>query len=193
MNDNRTTGFIKALNELVCPKGLSPAYLSKDEYPVVILDDLYETSAPYVFEGCTDSQAKFFLRSFLAGSPLCEWELACQLAKLAATRGALVMQEAIAVVDGEDWSGINPRQLLLSFIATFPDFKARLPELLENSLSDFRDGLFIACREADNPEVDQILLSQFKKWERSGDWPESGTGESAWREFFIKRRMGGAQ
>ena len=187
MNQYTTREFLTALNEQTKKFGVEPAYMSNDEWPTIVVDALYEPNAPYLFGDCDDLQAKLFLECFLASSPNCEWNLNCQLAKLAAVRGSLVMQDAIAVIDSEDWAGINPRQLLLSFIATFPDFTSRLPKLLKNSVSDFRDGIFIACREANNPAVDQMLLSQFEKWERSGNWPESGTGEDGWREFFTNR------
>ena len=157
MHDERTSKFVKVLNELVVPKGMVPDYLSADEYPAVVLDDSHAYTAPYVFEDCTGSPARFFLKCFLSGSPLCEWKLACQLVKSAATRGALVMQDATAVIDSEDWLGVNPRQLLLSFIAIFPGFKVRLPKLLATSLPDFRDGLFIACKFTNDPEADLIL------------------------------------
>ena len=187
MNQHTRVEFLMALNEQADRFGVAPAYVSSDECPAVVVDALYEPNAPYLFENCDNLRARLFLECFLASFPNCEWNLNCQLAKLAATRGALVMQDAITVIENEDWSGINPRQLLLSFIATFPDFTSRLPKLLENSVSDFRDGIFIACREANNPAVDQMLLSQFEKWERAGNWPEIGTGEDGWREFFTGR------
>lgn len=167
--------------------GLSRAYLSTDEHPVAVLDDLLETNAPYLFDKCSDVEAKLLLECFLLSTPPCEWELDCQLARLAATRGQLVLADAIAVIDQEDWTGINPRQLLLSFIVTFPDFKTRLSKLLANSLPDFRDGLFIACKFANDPEADLILRAQFEKWSRSKDWPVAGTGEAEWLSFFTKK------
>ena len=187
MQTHTLSEFLEVVNLLTKRHSLSPAYLSEDEYPAVVLDDLLESNAPYLFEECLDVEAKLLLECFLASTPPCEWELDCQLARLAATRGQLVLADAMAVIDREDWSGINPRQLLLAFIATFPDFKVRLPELLENSLPDFRDGLFIACKFANDSEVDRILRAQFEKWSRSKDWPITGTGEAEWLAFFTKK------
>lgn len=183
--------FLAVVNPIAKRCGLSQAYLSDDEHLVVVLDDLLESNLPYLFEECTDAEVTFLLECFLSESPPCEWELGCQLARLAATRGQLVLADAIAVIDHEDWTGINPRQLLLSFIAAFPDFKVRLPKLLKDSLPDFRDGLFIACKFANDPEADLILCAQFEKWSRSNDWPIAGTGESEWRDFFVRRASQG--
>ena len=192
MQSHTLSEFLAVVNLLAKHYGLSPAYLSEDEHPVVVLDDLLESNAPYLFEKCSDIEAKLLLECFLVSTPPCEWELDCQLARLAATRGQLVLADAIAVIDHEDWGGINPRQLLLSFMATFPDFKVRLPKLLATSLPDFRDGLFIACKFANDPEVDLILRAQFEKWSRSKDWPIAGTGEAEWRDFFVRRANQGA-
>lgn len=192
MQAHTLSEFLAVVNPLAKRYDLSPAYLSGDEHSVVVFDDLLESNAPYLFEKCSDIEAKLLLECFLVSTPPCEWELDCQLARLAATRGKLVLADAMAVIDHEDWSGINPRQLLLSFMATFPDFKVRLPKLLATSLPDFRDGLFIACKFANDPEVDLILRAQFEKWSRSKDWPIAGTGEAEWRDFFVRRANQGA-
>ena len=187
MQTHTLSEFLEVVNLLTKRHSLSPAYLSEDEYPAVVLDDLLESNAPYLFEECLDVEAKLLLECFLASTPPCEWELDCQLARLAATRGQLVLADAMAVIDREDWSGINPRQLLLAFLATFPDFKVRLPKMLENSLPDFRDGLFLACWHLNDSVVNRRLREKFEEWSADPSWSGTATGEDAWLKRFCAK------
>lgn len=128
MQTHTLSEFLGVVNLLTKRHGLSPAYLSEGEYPVVVLDDLLGANAPYLFEECSDVDAKLLLECFLTSTPPCEWELDCQLARLAATRGQLVLADAMAVIDHEDWSGINPRLPLEAadgkFLVTIPRIQA---------------------------------------------------------------------
>ncbi len=76
-------------------------------------------------------------------------------------------------------------QLLLAFIINLPDFARVLDSLLDIVHEDFRDGLFIACMDSDDPEILGILRRHFMKWVKEGDGFEDGTGELGWLHDFL--------
>ena len=139
----------------------------------------------WVLKDTTDDEARIILRDFIGNKTLCGWSLNCQMARLLSEKGQLVAKRMDKLIEMNDWSN-GKHTLLLAYLAVKPDGAAWANKLLD-SVSFFRDGLFLACWKIRDKRLQAKLLRKFEEWFTEDEAWGSGTGEDGWLGRFISK------
>ena len=183
---------VLAVDKAAARHGLGRARRDKENGGVTIcLDALTdgwgEFDAPFLFDECSDDDAKLLLESFIDYRALYQYDLAFQLARFLARRGALVRMRMGRVLAKADWSSHGSNGLLLAYLATKKDGGAQICRLLDVVGEDNRDGLFLACWHSAGKRVHRRLKRKFEEWIASdASWGDS-TGEARWLGAFLAK------
>ena len=163
---------------------------ARDDGPASIcLDALVQAGidAPYIFGDLDDEDAKFLLESFIDFRSLYHFDLALQLARLLAERGALVRARMNRVIVKTDWSSYGSGGLLLAYLGAVRSAGAQICRLLDVVPADGRDGLFVACWKSQSVKVQKKLLDKLESWIANDPDFGSGTGEGSWLGAFLAK------
>lgn len=146
-----------------------------------------ELAAPFIFDECSDDDAKLLLESFIDYRALYQYDLAFQLSRLLARRGSLVRARMGRILAKTDWRSYGSNGLLLAYLASRKGSEALVCRLLDVVGEDNRDGLFLACWHSSGKKVQKCLKRKFESWiESDGSWG-SGTGEAWWLGAFLSK------
>ena len=183
---------IQAVNRAAARHGLGRARCEeKDGGTTIRLDALTdgwgEFAAPFIFDECNDDEAKLLLESFIDFQSLYRYELAFQLSRLLARRGALVKGRMGRILAKTDWSSYGSNGLLLSYLASRKGSAPLICRLLDVVPEDGRDGLFLACWHSAGKRVQKRLKCKFEEWIASDASWGDGTGEAWWLEAFLSK------
>ena len=182
---------IQAVNRAAALHDFGRAKCEEDDGRTTIwLDALTgwgEFDAPFIFDECSDDDAKLLLESFIDFRSLYQYDLAVQLSRLLARRGALVRGRMGRVIVKTDWSSYVSNGLLLSYLASRKGSDPLICRLLDIVGEDNRDGLFLACWHSSGKKVQKCLKRKFESWiESDASWG-GGTGEAWWLGAFLSK------
>ena len=182
---------IQAVNRAAARHGLGRAMCEENGGPTIWLDALAEENdglaAPFIFDECSDDDAKLLLGSFIDFRSLYQYDLALQLSRLLARRGALVRARMGRILAKTDWKSGGANGLLLSYLASRKGSDPLICRLLDTVCEDNRDGLFLACWHSSGKKVQKCLKRKFENWiEGDASWG-SGTGEAWWLGAFLSK------
>ena len=182
---------IQAVNRAAALHGLGRARCEENDSTTILLDALTdgwgEFAAPFIFDECSDDDAKLLLESFIDFRSLYQYDLAVQLSRLLARRGVLVRARMGRILAKTDWSSYGSNGLLLSYLASRKGSDPLICRLLDTVGEDNRDGLFIACWYSSGKKVQKCLKRKFEKWiESDASWG-GGTGEAWWLGAFLSK------
>ena len=170
-----------------------------EQYPFEIeydesQDSIIEISdSPTFFEGkCifdhySDEQASTILEAFVLNDIKPGYLLSCEFSKLLATRGNLVASIVEPIIRNTDWSTMNNNFFLLSYLPFMNEGTNLIIKMLNVVPEDFRDGLFLACYNINNREVDLALINKFIIWSKDDSWAPLSTGEHDALGCFLKK------
>ena len=182
---------IQAVNRAAARHGLGRARCEENGGATIWLDSLAggcgEFAAPFIFDECSDGDAKLLLESFVDYPALYQYDLAVQLSRLLARRGALVRARMGRVLAKTDWSRYGSNGLLLSYLASRKGSDPLICRLLDMVGEDNRDGLFLACWYSSGKKVQKCLKRKFESWIVSGFSWGGGTGETWWLGAFLSK------
>ena len=183
---------IQAVNRAAALHGLGKARCEEKGGGMTIsLDALSdghcELAAPFIFDECSDDDAKLLLESFIDYRALYQYDLAFQLSRLLARRGSLVRARMGRILAKTDWRSYGSNGLLLAYLASRKGSEALVCRLLDVVGEDNRDGLFLACWHSSGKKVQKCLKRKFESWiESDGSWG-NGTGEAWWLGAFLSK------
>lgn len=181
---------LRAVNRAAARHGLGRAAVSDDgDGAVMLLDDLVCVGydAPFIFDGCSDADARLLLESFVGYPSLYHFDLAFQLSRLLARRGGLVGPRMERLLAEKDWSSWAENGLLLSYLASKAGSGPQICRLLDIVPVDNRDGLFLACWHSPDAAVQERLRQRFEAWTADDPSWGSGTGEAWWLGAFLSK------
>ena len=183
---------IQAVNRAAARHGLGRARCEeKDGGATIWLDALTDGSceftASFIFDECSDDDAKLLLESFIDYRALYQYDLAFQLSRLMARRGSLVRARMGRILAKTDWRSYGSNGLLLSYLASRKGSDALVCRLLDEVGEDSRDGLFLACWYLAGKRVQKRLKCKFEEWiAADASWGD-GTGEAWWLGAFLSK------
>ena len=183
---------IQAVNRAAARHGLGRARCEeKDGGTTICLDALAdgwgEFAAPFIFDECSDDDAKLLLESFVDYRALYQCDLAFQLSRLLARRGALVRARMGRVLAKTDWRSYGSNGLLLAYLASRKGSDPLICRLLDTVCEDNRDGLFLAGWHSSGKKVQKCLKRKFEEWIASDASWGSGAGEAWWLGAFLSK------
>ena len=182
---------IQAVNRAAALHGLGRARCEENDGTTILLDTLTdgwgEFAAPFIFDECSDDDAKLLLESFIDFRSLYQYDLAVQLSRLLARRGVLVRARMGRILAKTDWSSYGSNGLLLSYLASRKGSDPLICRLLDTVGEDNRDGLFIACWYSSGKKVQKCLKRKFESWIESDNSWGGGTGEGWWLGAFLSK------
>lgn len=146
-----------------------------------------------LFESCSDEEVKVLLEYFitLEDRSRLGWNLACQLSRLLAVKGMLVIDKIDPMIRRTDWSIFSAPHLLLGGVRHLHDNERVIGKLLNRVPEDFRDGLLCSCYYSDSCGVAEKVIEKFEEWGRDLAWFPNATGEHEWLALLIKKWLGG--
>ena len=182
---------LQAVNRAAALNGLGRARCEENGGTTIWLDALAKENnglaAPFIFDECSDDDAKLLLESFIDFQSLYQYDLAVQLSRLLARRGALVRGRMGRVLAKTDWSSYGSNGLLLSYLASRKGSDPLICRLLDTVGEDNRDGLFLACWYSSGKKVQKCLKRKFESWIESDDSWGGSTGEVWWLGAFLSK------
>ena len=179
------------MNRAAALHGLGRARCEENDGTTILLDALTdgwgEFAAPFIFDECSDDDAKLLLESFIDFRSLYQYDLAVQLSRLLARRGVLVRARMGRILAKTDWSSYGSNGLLLSYLASRKGSDPLICRLLDTVGEDNRDGLFLACWYSSGKKVQKCLRRKFESWIESDDSWGGSTGEVWWLGAFLSK------
>lgn len=169
LDDKLVRRCIQAVNRAAASHGLGSARLARNGGgSSIMLDDLVATAqgveGPFIFDGCGDEDAKLLLESFIECRSLYQYDLALQLSRLLARKGALVRMRMGRIITKTDWKSFAANGLLLSYLASRKGGGALICRLLDEVPKGNRDGIFLACWHFAGKRVQTFLKGKFESW-----------------------------
>ena len=181
---------IQLVNKSAAHHGLGRAKCDRGGgAPTIRLDDIVQAGldAPYIFGDCGDDEAKTLLESFMDFPGLYHYDLALQLARLMAERGALVRARMSRIIEDTDWGSCAGDGLLLAYLGSRKSGGSLVRRLLDVVPEGSRDGLFVACWHSDGAKVQDMLRKKFEGWTANDPSWGGETGEAAWLGAFLSK------
>jgi len=183
---------IQAVNRAAARHGLGRARCEEQDDGTTIwlealLDGHGEFVAPFIFDECSDDDAKLLLESFIDFRSLYQYDLAFQLSRLLARRGALVRARMGRVLAKTDWRLYGSNGLLLAYLASRKGSDPLICRLLDTVCEDNREGLFLACWHSSGKKLQKCLKRKFEEWIASDASWGNGTGEEWWLGAFLSK------
>ncbi len=182
---------IQAVNRAAARHGLGRARYEENGGTTICLDALAdgrcEFTEPFIFDECSDDDAKLLLESFIDYRALYQYDLAFQLSRLLARRGSLVRARMGRVLAKTDWRSYGSNGLLLSYLVSRKGSDSLIRHLLDAVCEDNRDGLFLACWHSSGKKVQKCLKRKFEEWIASDASWGGSTGEAWWLGAFLSK------